>query len=94
LGTLLREQRIKRGLTQADLAESLGNVHPQFVSNWERGLCAPPSERLREIISHLQLTPKKVIDTMMTDAKEEILAKIFPKAEKKSASAPKKKKIP
>lgn len=42
-GNELRRLRLKHGLTQAELAKKLGDVHTQFVSNWERGLCAPPT---------------------------------------------------
>lgn len=42
IGTFLKSRRIERGLTQAELAKALGYSSPQFVSNWERGLCLPP----------------------------------------------------
>lgn len=40
-GDVLRRLRLKQDMTQMDLAVALG-LHSQFVSNWERGLCAPP----------------------------------------------------
>ena len=42
LGALLKEGRMKAGLTQRQLAEKLGYTSPQYVSNWERGRVAPP----------------------------------------------------
>lgn len=40
-GDVLRRLRLKQQMTQMELATALG-LHSQFVSNWERGLCAPP----------------------------------------------------
>lgn len=42
LGQYLKVRRLSLGLTQAELSAKL-KVHVQFVSNWERGTCAPPS---------------------------------------------------
>lgn len=41
LGTYLQVKRIEAKLTQAKLAALL-KIHVQYVSNWERGVCAPP----------------------------------------------------
>ena len=45
--TDLRAERIRRGLTQADVAEALG-VHRQTVNRWERGKLGihPAQEKL------------------------------------------------
>ncbi len=36
IGQIIKKQRIKKGLTQKDLAERL-NISTQAVSKWERG---------------------------------------------------------
>lgn len=42
LGTFLYEKRIASGLTQNQVAKELGYGTSQFISNWERGISAPP----------------------------------------------------
>jgi transcriptional regulator with XRE-family HTH domain len=39
--TCLLKFRLENDLTQTALAKYLG-CNPQFISNWERGLCLPP----------------------------------------------------
>jgi transcriptional regulator with XRE-family HTH domain len=39
LGQFLKVARAESGLTQQDIADKVG-VHTQYISNWERGLCA------------------------------------------------------
>lgn len=50
LGELLRYIRVKRGLTQKDLAEMLG-VSPAYISNAENGKLPP--EKIIDIIKAL-----------------------------------------
>lgn len=48
-GDLIREARLRAGLTQAELGERIGQ--PQSViARWERGAVIPSLETLREII--------------------------------------------
>ncbi len=49
LGSILKEKREKLGISQAKVAEKLRYSSPQFISNWERGLSAPPVTVLRAI---------------------------------------------
>lgn len=46
LGTYLKEQRLKRALSQSDLASALKYESPQYISDWERGVSAPPLKKL------------------------------------------------
>lgn len=46
LGKYLKQTRKKAGLTQTDVAKEFGYTSPQFISNYERGLCAPSVETL------------------------------------------------
>ncbi len=79
LGTFLKEKRLSSKYTQAELASSLGDVHSQFVSNWERGLCAPPGHCLPKLIDVLKLNRAKLVDVMLQDSKADIEAKVFKK---------------
>ncbi len=49
VGEFMRVAREAAGLTQAGAAKSLGYSTPQFVSNWERGLCNPPHSELKKL---------------------------------------------
>ena len=46
---LLREARLRAGLTQAELARRAGTSQPA-VARWESGAVQPSFERLRELI--------------------------------------------
>ncbi len=48
----IRERRIARHITQAEMAQRLG-VTPQTVSKWERGLCAPDLDNLIDLAAML-----------------------------------------
>lgn len=77
LGTYLKEKRIESELTQSQLAEQLGDVHAQFVSNWERGLCAPPGHCFTKLIDILSLNRNKLVQVMLSDSKKVIESKVF-----------------
>lgn len=48
-GAYLKERREVAGLSQAQVAESLGYSSPQFISNWERNLARPPMKALQSL---------------------------------------------
>ncbi|MBY0316440.1 MAG: helix-turn-helix domain-containing protein [Bdellovibrionales bacterium] len=50
LGEYLRVKRVDAGLSQKQVADKLKYSTPQFVSNFERGLCAPPMKALRVLV--------------------------------------------
>lgn len=88
LGQYLKEKRVESGYTQAELASRLGDVHSQFVSNWERGLCAPPSHAFQDLISILKLNRERLVEVMLVDSQKVIEQKVYKKkgkAGKKSA---------
>jgi transcriptional regulator with XRE-family HTH domain len=82
LGTYLRQKRLDSGYTQSELAGSLGDVHSQFVSNWERGLCAPPGHSLHKLIDVLKLNREKLVEVMLDDSRMVIESKVFKKKSK------------
>lgn len=45
----IKQARKEKGLSQKKLAKVLGYSSGQFVSNWERGLSAPPVDRLAKM---------------------------------------------
>jgi len=76
LGIYLKEKRTLAGLTQQQLASALGNIHSQFVSNWERGLCSPPGHCLQELISILNINRDHLVEVMLMDSQNAIRLKI------------------
>ena len=84
LGVYLKEKRLSEGFTQTELSQSL-KVHVQFVSNWERGLCAPPSHCFHHLIDVLKLNREHIVTAMVLDSKRVIEAKVFKKKKKAKA---------
>jgi len=86
LGQYLKQKRLGLDLTQSELANMLGNVHVQFISNWERGLCAPPNHCFEKLIETLNLSHKKLVKVMVEDSRNIIFAKVYnkPKSIKRS----------
>ena len=82
LGLYLKAKRVESGYTQAELAGKLGDVHSQFVSNWERGLCAPPSHAFQDLIAILKLNREKLVDVMLIDSQKVIEGKVYKKKSK------------
>lgn len=66
LGTLIREYRLKAGLTQSQLANKLHYNIPQFVSLMENGHSKIPLNVLGELISILNIPEKKALDLLVT----------------------------
>lgn len=84
LGKFLQNKRHESKLTQKELASILGNMDSQFVSNWERGLCAPPSHAFEKIIDVLKLNREKLVEIMLEDSKATIEAKVYKKKIKRN----------
>lgn len=72
LGKYLKEKRLKKNHTQVSLASELKGIHTQFISNWERGLCAPPSHSFDRLISVLKLNRAELVEAMMADEERSI----------------------
>jgi transcriptional regulator with XRE-family HTH domain len=49
VGVRIRQARREASLTQAELAARVGLLHPQQISNYERGVSEPAPTRLRSI---------------------------------------------
>lgn len=41
VGSFLKTKRVEAGVTQSKAAKALGYSSPQYISNFERGLCEP-----------------------------------------------------
>lgn len=76
LGEYLKEKRINANFSQMDLASSLGYSTAQFVSNWERGIAAPPADKFYDIIKLLKMDKEEFVDFLL-DLEEEGLRDIL-----------------
>lgn len=67
LGSYLKQQRERKGLTQSEVASKLGYGSPQFISNIERGISNVPLKSLKVIINLYQIPPQEVIDILIQE---------------------------
>ncbi|MCO5143201.1 MAG: helix-turn-helix domain-containing protein [Oligoflexia bacterium] len=72
LGGYLQNKRVKVGLSQGDVAKRLGYSSPQFISNFERGLCAPPLTKLKGIVNLYNLNGEEVVKLMLKEHERHI----------------------
>jgi len=66
-GAYLKEKRLSKDLSQADLSRSLGYDTAQVVSNWERGIQAPPFEKLLDLCKILQIPRKDILKKLLDE---------------------------
>jgi transcriptional regulator with XRE-family HTH domain len=69
----LKDMRIKKGVSQRELAELLGYTSGQFVSNYERGMCPVPLDKVKDLIGILNLDSTKVVNLIQEDRKKSLL---------------------
>lgn len=69
LGQYLREKRVNAGLTQAEIAGKLGYSSPQFISNFERGLCSPPLKNLKALVKLYKIDANELIRLIIDEQK-------------------------
>ncbi len=55
-GSIIREARVAKGLTQGELAQQLG-IKNTTISNWEKDRSQPSSDKIEQLCSVLDLTP-------------------------------------
>lgn len=76
LAVVIKAHRLKKGLTQAELATKLGYDTPQFVSIIERGLAKVPLNVVGQLIVILDIPERKLIKLLTASCeagiKEEI----------------------
>ncbi len=65
LGKLFKSNREKNGITQRQASERLGYSSPQFVSNFERGLCALPLKKIKVLIELYEMDANNVANIII-----------------------------
>jgi len=84
-GLYIKEKRERSGLSQSEVAHELGYSSPQFISNFERGLCSPPLPALRELVDLYRLSRREVVDVLLKQQKRYLEA-YFSGAERRRGS--------
>ncbi|MGE0528105.1 MAG: helix-turn-helix domain-containing protein [Bdellovibrionales bacterium] len=79
VGKFLREKRILAGLTQKQVSDHLGYSSSQFVSNWERGQCLPPPQKLKKLIKLLDISGEQLANMIFDEKKRALHRVIFQK---------------
>jgi transcriptional regulator with XRE-family HTH domain len=72
LGQFFKKKRIEYQMSQRELAVMLGYRDPQFISNWERGLAAPPLRQARSICDILKIDKRQAIDLIVNNFKQDV----------------------
>lgn len=87
VGKLFKNYRLGADLSQGYVSKQLGYSSPQFLSNFERGLCMLPLPKLKKALDLYKVDGSEVVD-LMIDLQTDHLKKTFLK---KGASKAKKK---
>jgi transcriptional regulator with XRE-family HTH domain len=70
-GSLIRQARLRRGLSQTELAERLGRDRAQ-IARWEHGVNNPSFETLREVLKTCGFDLSTRLIELDTSADDEI----------------------
>ena len=87
LGNYLKRKREQQSLTQGQVAEVLGYLSPQFVSNFERGLCTPPLEALRVLVELYKIPEKEIVRIIMRQQEQTIREELFSKKKRRTKAS-------
>ena len=69
LGQVLKRARKACGLSQSEVASELGYASGQFISNWERGLAAPPANVMYDLVKLYGMDEKQILDILINEFK-------------------------
>jgi transcriptional regulator with XRE-family HTH domain len=67
VANLVREARVKSGLSQKDVARKFGWTSAQFVSNIERGLVRVPADKTKAYAKTIGLSHSALVDAMISE---------------------------
>lgn len=77
LGSYLKRKRIEAGMAQMDVARKLGYSTPQYISNFERGVCQPSMKILTKLVDAYGLDLKEFFEVIIEQQKTEISEILF-----------------
>jgi transcriptional regulator with XRE-family HTH domain len=71
LSAYLNRKRTQAGLTQSEVAATLGYSTPQFISNWERGVSSPPVETIKKLAKIYKSSPEELFEIFLRESLEQ-----------------------
>ena len=77
LGNYLQWKRKHAGLTQRQISKELCYSSAQFISNFERGISAPPKKKLRVLVKRLRLDQMRTIRLLLAGEEKRILREML-----------------
>lgn len=72
LGLFLKSKREEKGLTQSEVARTLGYGSPQFISNIERGISSVPMKSLRLMIDLYGVSADEIVEILLEEKKQQL----------------------
>jgi ribosome-binding protein aMBF1 (putative translation factor) len=72
VASLVRNARIKTGVSQSFVATNIDYENGQFISNVERGLCSIPDTKINVLCKLLDIAPNELVDAMVADHRANI----------------------
>ena len=72
LGSFLQQKRQAAGHSQWDVSEKLGYSTAQFISNWERGVSAPPINILKKIAQLYNTSADELFEVVLSEKIQDI----------------------
>lgn len=82
-GKELRQMRESAGLTQTEVAKRFGYTTSQVISNFERGICAPPLGACKKLEKLYQVAPESIRNLVMADKVRKLREKFEAKAKRR-----------
>ena len=76
LNHFLRDQRVANGITQSAAADWLGHATPQYISNFERGLCEPSLEIASQLCEFYGVSKKELYSQMVRLFQQDLSSKL------------------
>lgn len=73
LGSYLQKCREAAGLTQREISLELEYSSAQFISNFERGISAPPLKKLRVLVKKYRMEQGKAVRLLLAGEHTKIL---------------------
>jgi len=68
----LRDARANTDFSQTEVATRLGYSTPQFISNWERGIAAPPTFVLKKLAKIYSVSDEKLFRLILKETEAQM----------------------
>lgn len=72
----LKDQRLRAGLSQEQVAKHLGYSSGQFISNWERGVSKPPTHQVPPLAELLRVPLDDLVTFYIEEVVQDVLTRI------------------